>query len=48
MTSSVTLNPGYFSRRSLADWGFALLAYGASSAARDTLTAYRGAEWTLR
>ena len=26
MTSSVTLNPGYFSRRSLADWGFALLA----------------------
>lgn len=29
-------------------WGFALLAYGASSAARDTLTAYRGAEWTLR
>ncbi len=26
MTSSVTLNPGYFARRSLADWGFALLA----------------------
>jgi cytochrome c-type biogenesis protein CcsB len=26
MTSSVTLNPGYFSSRSLADWGFALLA----------------------
>jgi cytochrome c-type biogenesis protein CcsB len=26
MTSSVTLNPGYFSRRSLADWAFALLA----------------------
>ena len=26
MNTTVTLNPGYFSRRSLADWGFALLA----------------------
>ena len=26
MTSTVTLNPGYFAKRSLADWGFALLA----------------------
>ena len=29
-------------------WGFILLAYGATSAARDTFTAYRGQEWTLR
>jgi cytochrome c-type biogenesis protein CcsB len=27
MTSTVTLNPGYFSKRSLADWGFALLTF---------------------
>jgi len=26
MTKTVTLNPGYFSRRSALDWGFALLA----------------------
>ena len=26
MTNTVTLNPGYFSRRSALDWGFALLA----------------------
>ena len=26
MNTTVTLNPGFFSRRSLADWGFALLA----------------------
>jgi len=26
MTSTVTLNPGYFSRRSVLDWGFAVLA----------------------
>ncbi|PUE11659.1 c-type cytochrome biogenesis protein CcsB [Limnohabitans sp. T6-5] len=26
MNSTVTLNPGYFSRRSLLDWGFAVLA----------------------
>ena len=26
MTSTVTLNPGYFAKRSWADWGFALLA----------------------
>ena len=26
MTKTVTLNPGYFSRRSVLDWGFALLA----------------------
>ena len=25
-TTTVTLNPGYFSRRNLADWGFALLS----------------------
>lgn len=29
-------------------WGVALLIYGASSAARDTFTAIRGAEWNLR
>ncbi len=28
MNTTVTLNPGYFSQRSLADWGFALLALG--------------------
>ena len=26
MNTTVTLNPGYFCRRSLADWAFALLA----------------------
>jgi len=26
MNTTVTLNPGFFSRRSPADWGFALLA----------------------
>ena len=26
MTTTVTLNPGFFSRRSVLDWGFAVLA----------------------
>lgn len=29
-------------------WGFLMMAYGAASAARDVITAARGAEWSLQ